>query len=155
NGADFATSNAFQVKPGGSTLYFSFTFVTTAAGGRLGTITVQDLSASGAVDADDNTTQVLLTINNNPGGAQFVDATSGNPVPNRLSTMINGVATFRGVGLDKAGLGYTLMAQSTNDPTLTPAISNSFAIVPGDPVGATFMTQPTYTGTTDTINVYP
>src|SRR5262245_40582082 len=72
---DVETSDPFQVKPGGDHLYLSATIPTTAAGASLGAVTVQELDAGGSVEKNDSTTAVQLVIQDNPGGAQFLDAT--------------------------------------------------------------------------------
>ncbi len=155
SGADLAASNAFQVKPGGANLYFSFNFTTTVAGATLGTITIQVLDSNGGVNVADNTTQIQLSLNNNPGGAQFRNATSGAIVAPPKGTAVRGVITFQNLALDKAGVGYTLLAQATNNNIVTAAITNPFDIVAAAPAALSFLTQPTYTGISDRINNYP
>ncbi|HVU11925.1 MAG TPA: choice-of-anchor Q domain-containing protein [Phototrophicaceae bacterium] len=93
-------------------------------------VAVEDTSS--AVVTTDNTTQVTLTIGNNPSGGTL----SGT----LTATVINGVATFGNLSIDKAGTGYTLVASS--NPALTGATSNAFNIMSG----AT--TTPTPTSTT-------
>jgi hypothetical protein len=151
-------SNTFQVKPGALFLNISTPLNATTAGQPLGdtsvnpdgTITVQVLEVDGTVNKSADGT-VSLFIDKNPGGAQFVDKT-GKPtsiVPVKLK---QGLATFTGVRLDRAGSGYTLGAAMTADPTdqgsIQPAASSPFDIVPGTAAGVTFqVTTPEITST--------
>jgi YD repeat-containing protein len=153
SGTDTATSNAFVVKPGADHLFIA-ALSTTAAGANLGPVTVQVLDADGSVTREDSTTQVQLYIDHNPGGAQFIDA-NGKPIPGPLTaTVKQGVATFADVRLDKAGVGYTLGVQPVNNALLPQTTSNAFVVSAAQPDHLAFVNQPTYTGTTDTINVY-
>src|SRR5262249_60897488 len=100
--------------------YVSSTSPTTAGGDSLGTITVQEVDGKGTVETGDNTTQVQLTINNNPGGAQFRDATTGEVIGTPITaTLVNGAASFTSpkgnpLALDKSGIGYTFAVQAIN-----------------------------------------
>src|SRR5262249_42808106 len=154
SGVDAATSNAFRVNPGADHLYIS-PIPTTRAGAAFGDITVKVLNADGTLAANDRTTQVQLYLDDNPGGARFIDA-NGNPLSTPLlATMTNGVATFSGTArLDKAGVGYTFGVQPLNNALLPRATSNRFVVSAAEPAGLAFQIQPTYTGTTDRINVY-
>jgi endoglucanase Acf2 len=162
SGAEVAVSGTekvpfFQIKSGGDHLYISSTIPTTAAGASLGTITVQELNSEGMVETGDSSTQVQLTINNNPGGAQFRDANTkekeviSTPIK---ATVVNGVTTFTGLTLDKAGIGYTLGVQAINNSVLLPATSNAFVVSAGAPAGLAFQAQPTYTSASQLINEY-
>jgi hypothetical protein len=100
---------AFQIQPGN-------TFVGVA---------IPDFEIA-VEDADDNVVTnsgvgVTIALGNNPTGAAVL---SGTPTVNA----INGVATFSGLGLNKAASGYTLKASSG---TLTEATSNSFDVGKG------------------------
>src|SRR6185436_4463681 len=53
---------------------------------------------------------------------------------------VNGIATFSGLSIDKAGIGYTLHAASGS---LTPADSSAFDIGAGAPTKVVFLQQPT------------
>ena len=65
---------------------------------------------------------LIITTGSGTAGALVVGTTMVNAV--------NGIATFSGLSINKAGMGYTLTATSG---TLTPAISQVFKIVhPGD-----------------------
>jgi len=74
---------------------------------------------------------VALALNANPGGAAL---SGGGSV-----AALNGVATFAGVSLDKAGSGYTLDATSTG---LNTATSNAFDIVAGAAAKLVYSAQP-------------
>ena len=155
SGTDVATSTVFQVKLGADHLYISSTIPTTAAGTSLGTIFVQEQDINGLVASNDNQLQVQLYLANNPGGASFVNS-SGNPITTPITAIVvKGVATFQGLMLNKAGLGYILGAEPFNNSTILPVASNSFNVAAGPAVGLGFQIQPTYTGVTDVgINNY-
>lgn len=151
---DVTTSAVFQVKPGGDHLYLSNTITTTAAGASLGTITVQLLDVNGVLVFGDNSTVVQLFVQNNPGGAQFRDATIGTVINTSLTpitaTLNQGVATFTSpvnnpLALDKAGIGYTLGVVATNNSGVLPGTSNAFVITAGAPSKLSFLVQPTFT----------
>jgi hypothetical protein len=75
-----------------------------------------------------------LSIGNNPGGGTL----SGN-----LTQIVSGgVATFSDVSIDRAGAGYTLLA---NGASLAAATSNGFAINPAAADHLIFLQQPTGT----------
>src|SRR5262249_48573660 len=98
-------------------------------------------------------TMLQLYLASNPDGAQFVDK-EGDPVQGPIEAVVkNGVATFSGVRLNKAG-GYTLGVLAKGNDLLTPGNSNPFSIVAAPAAGIDFLVQPTYTGTTDLINAY-
>ncbi len=68
-----------------------------------------------------------LSIETNPGGASFRNASNESVVSTPITaTMSKGVATFSGLALDKAGIGYVLSAAATNTTALLPATSNAF-----------------------------
>ena len=107
DGAVVATSTAVTVVPGPAA---QLVFVTGPSGIQAGStitpaVTVSVEDSSGNVETADNTTQVGLTIGNTAGGATL---TGGGPV-----TVSDGVATFAGLSVDRAGSGYTLVASST------------------------------------------
>jgi hypothetical protein len=79
---------------------------------------------------------VTLGLNANPGSSTLTVAT--NPV----STDTDGNATFSGVSLDKAGIGYSF---SASDGIATTAVSNSFNVVAGAAATMSFSTQPSDT----------
>src|SRR5207244_4486648 len=70
---------------------------------------------------------ITLAIANNPNHGAL-SGTVTLPVQ-------NGVATFTGLSIDKAGSGCTL--QATSSPALTSATSNGFVIVASDPANIT------------------
>jgi hypothetical protein len=153
SGNDVAVSSTFQVKSGGTNLFIPSTIPTTSAGSSLGNITVQILDANGVVERPDNSTQVQLSLDNNPGGAALLDS-KGNPVTAVTATAKNGLVTFSGLSLTKSGIGYTFSAQAVNNTTLHPGISSAFNIIAGTPTKLGFMIQPTYSDTNFPINTY-
>ena len=64
---------------------------------------------------------VSLTIDSNPGGGSLGDTT--------IVAAANGIATFRHLRIDKAGMGYTLLA-SAPGTALAPMWSQAFDILP-------------------------
>ncbi|MFI5042604.1 MAG: hypothetical protein ACHQNA_12285, partial [Acidimicrobiales bacterium] len=89
----------------------------------MGTIKVAVLDAFGNVVTKDQTTKITLMIGNNPsvGGLGMISAGTYMNV-----TVVNGVATFTGLKINKTGNGYTFTATST--PFYNGATSNSFNI---------------------------
>jgi MYXO-CTERM domain-containing protein len=75
-------------------------------------------------------TQVTLSLTNAPGATLSGTATA---------TTVNGVASFPGLSIDRAGSGYTLQATATG---LTSATSPTFGVVPGAAASLSFLTQP-------------
>ena len=84
---------------------------------------------------NDNTTQVTITIGLNPGGGNL---TGGGAV-----TAVAGVATFSNLSIDKAGTGYTLVANAPSLPNPNSPPSNPFDI--RGPSKLAFSVQPTTT----------
>ncbi|HYI00011.1 S8 family serine peptidase, partial [Hyalangium sp.] len=74
--------------------------------------------------------QVTLSLTNATGATL-----SGTTVANT----VNGVATFSGLSVDKAGGGYTLQADATG---ITPATSAAFGVSPGAASALAFLAQP-------------
>jgi hypothetical protein len=77
------------------------------------------------------TNEVTLAIGDNPAAG----ALSGTVAVNA----VDGVATFDGLSIDKAGTGYTLAASSDN---LAGATSDPFQVTPGAGAQLVFMQQP-------------
>jgi alpha-tubulin suppressor-like RCC1 family protein len=75
---------------------------------------------------------VTLAIGTNPAG--------GTLAGTKTVTAVNGIASFSGLWIDKAGAGYTLMASASG---LTDATSSGFTINPGAPTKLAFGQQPT------------
>jgi murein DD-endopeptidase MepM/ murein hydrolase activator NlpD len=97
-------------------------------------VTLEILDEFNNVLTNDNSDTVTLSIGNNPGGGTL----SGN-----LTQIVSGgVATFSDVSIDRAGAGYTLLA---NGASLTAATSNGFAINPAAADHLIFLQQPTGT----------
>jgi hypothetical protein len=102
-------------------LAFSSQPTTTAAGTAFGvTVVVQDLNGA---TVPSSTASVALTLNNANG------ATLGGTT---TVSAVNGVATFTGLTITKAGTGYTLSASSS---PLTAATSDAFGITAGTAAG--------------------
>lgn len=85
-------------------------------------VTVQDSNGNPILSGPSSTSAVTLTIASNTTGASLTGTTTINA--------INGVATFTGLGIDRTGTGYKLLASSGS---LTPAYSNSFNVTAGVP----------------------
>ena len=118
-----ATSPAFSIAPGTATqLVFVQGPTAAVAGSNVSpSVTVAEEDADGNVEFGDNSSQVTLTIGTNPGGGTLTGGTA--------ATVSGGIATFSALSIDKAGIGYTLIASST--PSLTTATSSAFTITPG------------------------
>jgi hypothetical protein len=86
------------------------------AGVALSDVTVRALDASGNL-VTGFTNPVSIALGQNPGGATLTGT--------RTVTPSGGIATFRGLSLDKAATGYTMVASATG---LTSATTNSFGI---------------------------
>jgi hypothetical protein len=91
-------------------------------------VTIQDASGNTVTNA---TGGVTVTLGANPRAGTLSGITTVNPV--------NGVATFSGLSINRAGSGYTLVASST---PLTGATSAAFTISPGTATQLAFTAQP-------------
>ncbi|HEX9892511.1 MAG TPA: Ig-like domain-containing protein, partial [Gemmatimonadales bacterium] len=100
------------------------------AGQALGAVlvAVQDVTGGTVLGA---TGAVTIALSDNPGNATLGGTLTVNAVA--------GVATFSNLVLNRVASGYTLQATSGS---LTPAISNPFAIAPGPPAALAITTQP-------------
>jgi hypothetical protein len=93
------------------------------------------------VDQFGNRTNATSTVNlsilvpPSPGGATLFGTNPKNAV--------NGVATFSDLHIDKAGIGYQLLAQSTNPTVLVSDSSTRFDITSGTATKLGFVQQPT------------
>ncbi len=94
----------------------------TAVGAKIKpAVTVEIEDALDAIISSDNTTQITLSIGTNPGGGVLGGTLT--------ATVVNGVATFSNLSIDKIGVGYTLTA--TSNPPFAGATSNPFNITSG------------------------
>jgi hypothetical protein len=75
-------------------------------------------------------TQVTLSLTNAPGATLSGTTTA---------TTVNGVATFTGLSVDRAGSGYMLQAAATG---LLSASSPAFGVAAGAPTALVFTSQP-------------
>jgi hypothetical protein len=127
------TSNAQTFTVGvASKLAFGQQPSNTAAGSTISpAVTVQIQDANGNVVTDDNWTRVTVAIGTNPSSGTLSGAVTVYAV--------NGVATFRGLGIDREGSGYTLTASSIG---LTSATSSAFHVTTGLAVKLVFTTSP-------------
>jgi hypothetical protein len=91
-------------------------------------VTVQD---AGGNTISTSTASVTLSIGTNPGGGTL----SGN----KTVSAVNGVASFSGLSIDKAGTGYRLAAASSG---LTNGTSATFNITAGPAVKVGFTRNP-------------
>src|SRR5439155_24213422 len=117
-----ATSSTFDVVPGvAATLAFSIQPSNSVAGNALSPavqVEIRDAQGNVVTTARD-AVQIGIATNAGPGGTL-----TGTKEINA----INGIASFSGLWIDKAGLGYTLGATSGS---LTNSTSSTFNIVPG------------------------
>ena len=112
-------SSTVTVTPGAAkSLTFTQQPTTVVAGMTMSSVTVTELDAYGNIATQDNSTQIRLALGTNPGGATL---TGGGAV-----TVAQGVATFSGLSLSKAGTD-TLIASGG---TLTSATSSAFTVTP-------------------------
>jgi hypothetical protein len=118
---DPATSTAFNVSSGTAT-QLAF-LVQPSAGIAKGLLAPQpvvvEADSFGRVVTSDSSTVVSVAIGTNPGPG-VLSCTSTTSV-----TLVNGVATFVGCGIDAAAIGYTLSATSG---VLTPSTTAAFTI---------------------------
>ena len=132
-----AASSGFNISPGAANqLAFVQGPSNTVAGSTIApavTVAVED--ANGNVETTNNTTTVSLAIGVNPGGGTL---TGGSAV-----LVSGGIATFSGLSINKAGIGYTLTATST--PAYSAATSAAFNITPGPPTQLAFVQGPSTT----------
>ncbi len=133
-GLTSATSAAFDVTPGAaSQLAFTVQPSATAAGAAITPaiqVTAHDASGNTATGF---TGTVTLAIGTNPPGNGALDGTVS-------VAAVAGVATFTGVNIDEAGVGYTLTASAGG---LTGATSTAFTISAGAATQLAFTVQPT------------
>ncbi len=98
---------------------------TSAAAGQIVSpavvLTLQDAQGN-PVTGFLTSTSVNVALGTNPSGGRLLS--NGSPVAVVTATMVNGVVTFTGFGIDQAGTGYTLTASTLG---LT-AISTPFNI---------------------------
>jgi protocatechuate 3,4-dioxygenase beta subunit len=130
-GLSSATSNAFNISVGPAT---KLTFTTQPSNGFVSTnlstqpvLTIQD---EGGNTVTASTDAITLAIGTNPSSGTL--SASTNPL-----NATNGVASFSGIQIDKAGTGYTLTANATG---LTMATSSAFTI--SNPVPTTTSISP-------------
>jgi hypothetical protein len=107
----------------------------------VGAITGSDFTTQPVVAVEDTRGNVVtsyqglivltITSSTETGGAKLFGATTVETV--------NGVATFSGLSIDKAGSGYTLTATGRS---LAPATSEPFDIAPGAATKLSFARQP-------------
>ncbi|MGH6690414.1 MAG: beta strand repeat-containing protein, partial [Gammaproteobacteria bacterium] len=94
-------------------------------------VTVQDQFGNTVTDAND---LITLAIGSGPGGSSL----NGDPTQNA----VNGVATFPGLSINRAGTGYTLTASVAG---LAGATSGVFSITAGAATQLAFVVQPSTT----------
>ncbi|HYV48249.1 MAG TPA: Ig-like domain-containing protein, partial [Myxococcaceae bacterium] len=125
-----ATSSAFDIVPGpAAALAFTTQPVSGPANANFtAAVAVSDALGNLVTGA---TNSITVAMGNNPGGGTL----SGT----LTAAASGGVASFGTLSIDKAGLGYTLVASSTG---LTSATSAAFDIGAGPAVGLEFVVQP-------------
>ena len=117
SGLSGATSASFTIVGAATKLAFAGAPSSGTAGSTLGSVTVQVQDANGSL-VTSSSALVTIAIGTNPGSGTLSGTTS--------ATAVNGVATFADLSIDKAGVGYTLVATSSG---LSGATSASFTVV--------------------------
>ncbi|WP_224247027.1 S8 family serine peptidase [Hyalangium gracile] len=84
----------------------------------------------------------LVTGATAPVSLTLTSATGATLSGTTVATPVNGVATFTGLSVDKAGSGYVLGASATG---LLSATSPAFGVEPGAPAALAFATEPSNT----------
>ncbi|MBS4028933.1 MAG: T9SS type A sorting domain-containing protein, partial [Ignavibacteriales bacterium] len=129
-----AVSNLFNVNVGpAAKLSFTTQPGDGAGGSNLSTqpaVSVQDLGGNTVTSSSHS---ITLAIGNNPSGGTL--SVESNPL-----NASSGVASYSGVQINKAGIGYTLTASTTGG--VTGATSDSFDITFGTAAKLVFTTQP-------------
>ena len=126
------TSTAFDITPGAARqLAFTVEPAPSVAG-----VPLAPAVQVSVLDASDNLVpafsgNVSVALGNNPGGSMLAGTTT--------ATVVNGVATFGTLTLDKASNGYWLTAAATG---LSTATSGSFNITPAAATTLVFGIQP-------------
>ncbi|HEX9095229.1 MAG TPA: hypothetical protein VF990_03910, partial [Candidatus Dormibacteraeota bacterium] len=133
-----AISSTFAIQPGSATqLAFTVQPPATPAAGATMTpaieVTIEDNLNN--VVTGDSATQVTVALTS-ANGATLSGTTT--------QTAANGVASFGNLSVNKTG-SYSLTA--TSSPTLTSAISSSFAVQPGPATQLAFTVQPSGSAT--------
>ena len=126
-----ATSSSFNIAGAPAKLAFAQQPANTVAGASITpavTVLVQDANGSTVTN---NSSNVTVSLGNNPAGGTLSGA--------KTAVAVNGVATFSGLSIDKAGTGYTLTAA---DGALTGATSSGFNITVGAAAKLAFVQQP-------------
>jgi len=134
--AGAASRLAFTTQPGGGS---SGSFWTIQP-----VVEIQDAQGNRVTGASDT---VTLTITPGTGTAGAALTCTNNPM-----TAVNGIATFAGCQIDKAGTGYTLAASSG---VLTAATSSSFITVAGTGNRLSVTTQPVAVTSGGLLNTQP
>src|SRR5215510_6769824 len=130
-GLSGTTSTAFTISAGiAARLAFTTQPASAGAGASLGTIQVTAQDAQGNL-VQSYSGSVSVVIGNNPGGGALSGVTTVSAVA--------GVATFSGLSINKAGVGYTLSASSG---ALTGATSTPFTVSSGAAATLSFTVQP-------------
>ncbi len=126
------TSTTFSVSPAPpTTLVFLTQPTSSAAGSPIAPPVQVEARDQFGNRATQFSTAISLAIGVNPGGSVLGGSTS--------VAAVAGVSTFTGVSLDRAGVGYTLVATSGG---LTMATSNTFEITPANASRLVFTVQP-------------
>ena len=128
----------FKQQPGGGT---GGTLWST---GDQPTVWIED-SQGNLVTTDQNA--VTLSIGTNPSNGTLSGCSTVNAV--------NGIATFSGCTIDKAGTGYTLTATDAADSLNIPVVSSAFNITVGPPSQLDFTTTPAGAVTGDPFGTQP
>jgi hypothetical protein len=100
------------------------------------------------VTAQDSLGNTATGFNSNITVALFDNPNGGTLSGTKIVAAANGIASFSTLNVNKADVGYSLIATSGS---LSPAFSNSFDIVPGAPTQLVFTVQPSNTPAGGTI----
>jgi adhesin/invasin len=101
-------------------------------------VSIED--SNGAVDTNDNSDTITLSLGTNPTTGSVLSCTNTGGV---AVTASGGVASFSGCAITLTGTGYKLTALSPTSPSLSaPTNANSFNIVAGTASQLAFTAQP-------------
>jgi alpha-tubulin suppressor-like RCC1 family protein len=105
----------------------------TTAGVAIAEVKVAIQNQQNQTNTNDDVTQITITIANNAGGGTLGGTAT--------ATVVDGVATFSTLNINKTGTGYTLTAAPTSG-TLTSATSTGFNITPASADRLAFIIPP-------------
>ena len=129
------TSGAFDIAPAAAAqLAFTVQPSNSVAGASITPAVKVALQDAFGNFVTSETQSITLSLGANASGATLSGTTT--------ATTVNGVATFSGLSIARAGSGYTLLANGTG---LASATSSDFSVVPGVVSALAFQVQPSNT----------